>query len=172
MLTVWGPLYNKLRSAIWNDIFMAYKESCPDSERTLPQVKKRQQNLEYEYKLLKQRSQSTGEAGFKKIKEGFPYFNFFDDVMGHRDSVDPSKMALEGSSTFAFEESSSTSLSPQGSVADGGIHEQEAEILTEILLGEKENRTLKKKPRGKAKTNLYVFLVKVIFHSFVHLGKF
>jgi len=78
----------------------------------LPQVKKRQQNLEYEYKLLKQRSQSTGEAGFKKIKEGFPYFDFFDDVMGHRDSVDPSKMALEGSSTFAFEEGSSTSLSP------------------------------------------------------------
>ena len=34
------------------------------------------------------------------------------------DSVDPSKMALEGSPTFAFEESSSTSLSPQGSVAD------------------------------------------------------
>ena len=96
---------------------MAYKESCPDSKITLPQVKKYQQNLEYKYKLLKQCSQSTGEAGFKKIKEGFPYFDFFDDVMGHCNSVDPSKMAIEGSSTFAFEESSSTSLSP-GSVAD------------------------------------------------------
>lgn len=125
MLTVWGPRYSKLRSAsnkerikTWNEIFIAYEENCPDSKRTLPQVKKRQQNLEYEYKLLKQRSQSTGEAGFKKIKEGFPYFDFFDNVMGHRNSVDPSKMALEGSSTFALEESSSTSLSPQGSVAN------------------------------------------------------
>lgn len=125
MLTVWGPQYSKLCSAsnkerikIWNEIFIAYKESCPDSERTLLQVKKRQQNLEYEYKLLKQRSQLTGKAGFKKIKEGFPYFDFFDNMMGHRNSVDPSKMALEGSSTFALEESSSTSLSPQGSVAN------------------------------------------------------
>lgn len=137
MLAVWGQRYSKLRSAsnkerikIWNEIFIAYKESCPDSERTLPQVKKRQQNLEYEYKLLKQRSQSTGEAGFKKIKEGFPYFDFFDDVMGHRDSVDPSKMALEGSSTFAFEEGSSTSLSPQGSVADTENMENEFETAT------------------------------------------
>ena len=118
-LELWGPKYDKLRSAsnkdrvkIWNDIFVAYKEKYPDSERTLPQVKKRIQNLEYEYKLLKQRSQSTGEAGFKKIKEGFPYFDFLDDVMGHRDSVDPSKMAIEGSSTFASEDSSNSSASP------------------------------------------------------------
>ena len=118
-LELWGPKYDKLRSAsnkdrvkIWNDIFIAYKEKYPDIERTLPQVKKRIQNLEYEYKLLKQRSQSTGEAGFKKIKEGFPYFDFLDDVMGHRDSVDPSKMAIEGSSTFASEDGSNTSASP------------------------------------------------------------
>ena len=119
-LVLWEPKYDKLWSAsnkgrvkIWNNIFVAYKESFPDSERTLPQVKKRIQNLEYEYKLLKQRSQSTGEAGFKKIKQGFPYFDFFDDVMGHRDSVDPSKMAIEGPSTFASEHSSNTSPSPQ-----------------------------------------------------------
>ena len=118
-LELWGPKYDKLRSAsnkdrvkISNDIFVAYKEKYPDSERTLPQVKKRIQNLEYEYKLLKQRSQLTGEAGFKKIKEGFPYFDFLDDVMGHRDSVDPSKMAIEGSSTFGSEDGSNTSASP------------------------------------------------------------
>lgn len=77
-LKLWGPKDDKLRSAsnkdrvkIWNDIFVAYKETYPDSERTLPQVKKHIQNLEYEYKLLKQRSHSTGEAGFKKIKERF-----------------------------------------------------------------------------------------------------
>ena len=38
----------------------------------LQQVKKLQQNLEYEFK---QRSRSTGEDGIQKIKEGFPYFN-------------------------------------------------------------------------------------------------
>ena len=32
--------------------------------------------------------------------------------MGHRDSVDPSKMAIEGSSSFASEDSSNTSASP------------------------------------------------------------
>ena len=119
-LKLWGQKYDKLRSAsnkdmvkIWNDIFLAYKEKYPDSERTLPQVKKRIQNLEYKYKLLKQWSQSTSEAGFKKIKERFPYFNFLDDVMDHRDSVDPSNMATKGSSTFASEDSSNTSPSPQ-----------------------------------------------------------
>ena len=60
----------------------------------------RQQNLDNEYKQLKQRTRSTGEAGIQKIKEGFPYFYVFDEVMGHRDSIDPSKMAIEGSSTF------------------------------------------------------------------------
>ena len=50
-------------------------------------------------------SSSTGEAGIKKVKEGFPYFNIFDEVMGQRDSTDPSKMAIEGSSTFTSEPS-------------------------------------------------------------------
>ena len=119
-LKLWGPKYDKLRSAsnkdmvkIWNDIFVAYKEKYPDSERTLPQVQKRIQNLEYKYKLLKERSQSTSEAGFNKIKERFPYFNFLEDVMDHRDSVDPSNMATRGSSTFASEDRSNTSPSPQ-----------------------------------------------------------
>lgn len=73
-LKLWGPKYDKLCSAsnkdrvtIWKNILVAYKEKYPDSERTLPQVKKRIQNVEYEYKLLKQRSQSTSEAGFNKI---------------------------------------------------------------------------------------------------------
>ena len=33
----------------------------------LQQVKKRQQNLEYEFKQFKQRSRSTGEDGIQKI---------------------------------------------------------------------------------------------------------
>lgn len=50
--------------------------------------------------------------------------------MVDRNSVDPCKMAIEGSSTFAFEESSSTSLSPQGSVADTENIENEFETAT------------------------------------------
>ena len=52
-----------------------YKERCSESQRMPQQVKKWQQNLEYEFKQFKQRSRSTGEAGIQKIKEGFPYFN-------------------------------------------------------------------------------------------------
>ena len=79
---------------MWNEIYSTYKECHPGSTRALIQVKKRQKNLEYEFKQLKQRTRSTGEAGIKSIKDGFPYFDLFDEVMGHRDSVDPSKMAI------------------------------------------------------------------------------
>ena len=72
--------------------------------RTLQQIKKRQQNLEYEYKHLKQRTQKTGEAGIKIIKDGFPYFDYFDEVMGHRDCVNLTKIAVEGSSIFTSAE--------------------------------------------------------------------
>ena len=68
-------------------------------------MKKQQQNLENEFKQLKQQTHSTGEAGIKKIKEGFPYFDIFDEAMGHRDSTDPSKMAIEGRSTLTSEPS-------------------------------------------------------------------
>ena len=65
--------------------------SWDQSERTLPQVKKRQQNLEYEFKLLKVKASKTGEEGLDKIKEGFPYYNIFYQTMGYRDSVDRGK---------------------------------------------------------------------------------
>ena len=60
---------------MWNDIYSSYKERCPESQRMLQQVKKRQQNLEYEFKQFWQRSRSTGKDGIQEIKEGFPYFN-------------------------------------------------------------------------------------------------
>ena len=91
--------------ALWNEIYSTYKECHPRSTRTLAQVRKRQKNLEYEFKQLKQLTRSTGEAGIKSIKDGFPYFDLFDEVMSHRDGVDPSKMAIEGSTTFANVES-------------------------------------------------------------------
>ena len=72
LLEAWAPKFSKLRGAsqrekikIWNEIYSLYKERCPESQRTLQQVKKRQQNLDNEYKQLKQRTLSTGEAGIK-----------------------------------------------------------------------------------------------------------
>ena len=47
-----------------------------ESVRTLPKrVKKRVQHLEYDFKNLKQWAQKIGEDGFRKIQEGFPYFD-------------------------------------------------------------------------------------------------
>ena len=45
--------YNKVRTAIWNEIYTDFKSSWDESDRTLPQVKKRQQNLEYEFRQLR-----------------------------------------------------------------------------------------------------------------------
>ena len=41
---------NKERTAIWDEIYKNFKSSWEGNERTLPQVKKRQPNLEYEFK--------------------------------------------------------------------------------------------------------------------------
>ena len=61
----------------------------------MPQVKKGQKNLEYEFKQLKVKASKTGEEGLNKIKEGFPYYSIFDQTIGYRDSVDPAKMKLK-----------------------------------------------------------------------------
>ena len=63
----------------------SYEERCPESPRMLQQVKKRQRNLEYEFK---QRSRSTGEDGIQKIKEGFPYFNILTKERGESTTPD------------------------------------------------------------------------------------
>lgn len=46
-----------------------------------------------------------GEVGLKLIKDGFLYFDFFDEVMGYCDSVDFLKMVIEGSVMFVNGES-------------------------------------------------------------------
>ena len=79
LLQAWGPKFEELkkvstkeRGRIWSEIYNKYKERFTESVRTLPQLKKRIQNLEYEFKNLKVRVKKTGEEGFKKIKKGFP----------------------------------------------------------------------------------------------------
>lgn len=120
LLQAWGPNYEQLKKVltkehgrIWREIYNKYKERFIESVRTLPQVKKRLQNVEYEFKNLKIRVQRTGEEGFKKIKQGFPYYDYLDTIIGQRDNVDPSKMQIE--STAMFSESSNSSESNQNS---------------------------------------------------------
>ena len=84
LLQAWGPKFEELkkvstkeRGRIWSEIYNKYKERFTESVRTLPQLKKRIQNLEYEFKNLKVRVKKTGEEGFKKIKQGFPLLRLF-----------------------------------------------------------------------------------------------
>lgn len=133
---------------MWNEIYSTYKECHPGSTRTLAQVKKRQKNLEYEFKQLKQRTRSTGEAEIKAIKDGFPYFDLFDQVMGHRDSVDPSKMAIEGSATFANGESGASNAAAD--VTENTMNSSMEETpSTATDIGEK--RKTDEKSRSKVK---------------------
>ena len=151
LLEAWAPKFSKLQGAsqrekikIWNDMYSLYKERCPESQRTLQQVKKRQQNLDNEYKQLKQRTRSTREAGIKKIKEGFPYFDVFDEVMGHRDSIDPSKMAIEGSSTFTSEPS--VNDTSQDESVNASVDESEPpDDVTEVQKSSEKRKTEKDK---------------------------
>ena len=158
LLEAWGSRYSKLRGAsprekikIWNDIFSSCKASCPESQRTLQQVKKRQQNLEDDYKQLKQQSRSTGEAGIKRIKNGFPYFDIFDEVMGHRDSIDPSKMAIKGSSTFSAEDDDNASVVENENLSFDDAEETSEEINNVQRSSEKRKAEMQDKSGHKGK---------------------
>ena len=72
-----------MRGGIWSEIFDRYKEQFVESIRMSPQLKKRIQTLEYDFKNLKQQAQNTctDKECFKKIKEDFPYFNYFDETI-------------------------------------------------------------------------------------------
>lgn len=153
LLEAWGPKYSILRRAsqrekvqLWNEIFAQYQERYSESQRTLAQVKKQQQKLEYDYKLLKQRSQSTREAGIKKIKDGFPYFDFFDDVMGHHDSVDPAKTAIEESCTFA---SSAESMDDASAMESVLLNDSESPDQTAVVEKSSGKRQADDKPSGR-----------------------
>ena len=59
LLEAWASKFSKLwgvsqteKIKLWNDTYSLYKERCPKSQRMLQQVKKRHQNLEYEFKQI------------------------------------------------------------------------------------------------------------------------
>ena len=72
-----------MRRGICSEIFDRYKERFVESIRMSPQLKKRIQTLEYDFKNLKQQAQNTctDVECFKKIKEDFPYFDYFDETI-------------------------------------------------------------------------------------------
>ena len=143
-------LRSERKIALWNEIYSTYKECHPRSTRTLAQVKKRQKNLEYEFKQLKQCIRSTGEAGIKSIKDGFPYFDLFDEVMGHHDSVDPSKMAIEGSTTFANGESGASNAALDVTeISMNSSIEETPSMATDI--GDEKSRSKVKRKRREVK---------------------
>lgn len=139
LIRIWGPHYEKLKGVsnkdrirIWNQIYEEFrKKSQPDNGRALPQVKKRLQNLEYEFKQLKLRARTTGEEGLLKIKNNFPYYDMLDEVMGYRDSVNPDLMEIESSSFLPINDypvsssESSTPTPPIGSTSSDSEHESE-----------------------------------------------
>ena len=134
LLHAWAPCFERLKgsstrmcTAIWNEIYEDFKSSCDESERTLLQVKKRQQNLEYEFKQLKLKSSKTGKEGLNKIKENFPYYSIFDETMGYRDSVDPPKMNIESSS---FVPSVSDAVSTPQPTSSGAKERKESSAST------------------------------------------
>ena len=137
LLYAWSARFEKLkgastkvRTAIWNEIFEEFKSSCSETERTFPQVKKRLQNLEYEFKQLKLKASKTGEEGMKKIKENFPYYSIFDQTMGYRDSVDPAKMEIESSSFIP----SASDAGPTAQPISSGEKEREESVTSAASL--------------------------------------
>ena len=50
-------------------------------------VEKRVTNLEYEYRQIRTRMNSTGEEGAKKIMGTFEFFHALDEVLGSRHGV-------------------------------------------------------------------------------------
>ena len=116
LIRAWGPHYEKLKGVsnkdrtvtrIWNEIYEGFRnKGQQDNGRVLPQVKKRIQDLEYEFKQLKLRASNTGEEGLLRIKQNFPYYDMLDDIMGYRDSVNPDLMEIESSSFLPIKDCS------------------------------------------------------------------
>lgn len=108
LIYAYGERYEKLkrsstkeRARLWNDIFLAFQRNTEGGNgRTLQQVKKRQQNLEYEFRRIYTKATSTGEEGMLRLKKNFPYFDLMDSFLGHRDSVNPENMEIESSIIF------------------------------------------------------------------------
>ena len=107
LIEVWGESYAKLKGSsnankkkIWNSIKTNFEKLCRTrnvdiGEKDADKLKKRIQNLEYEYRQKRARMCTTGEEGAKKIKGEFTFFDEMDDVLGCREGSNPERMSVE-----------------------------------------------------------------------------
>ena len=65
--------FHKEKINKWNDIYSSYKERCPESQRMLQQVKKRQQNLvQSSFIEMCEKSMEQDNARFERSAEMSP----------------------------------------------------------------------------------------------------
>jgi len=92
----------------------------------------------------------TGEAGKKSIEDGFPCFNVFDEVMGHRDSVAPWKITIEGSATFANGESgASNAVADVTEISKNSSIEETPSTATDTRKKERQTRRVEVGLKGR-----------------------
>lgn len=101
LLEIWSTKYHadiksvstSQKRKIWEQISYEFEIACREGnisqiqQKSVEQLKKRVTNLEYEYRQIRTRMNSTGEEGAKKIMGTFEFFHALDEVLGSRHGV-------------------------------------------------------------------------------------
>ena len=137
LLEVWGSKYAEIKSAstsqkrkIWEQISCEFVIACRREnisqiqQKFVEQLIKRVTNLEYEYRQIRTRMNSTEEGGAKKIMGTFKFFHAQDEVLGSRHGVNPALMTIE-----------STAIIPSGASVDSMETADEADLSHEVESG-------------------------------------
>ena len=89
---------NKEKKKIWLQILASFQDECTANGvftgRNLGQIKKRIQNLEYEFKQVRKKL-SSGEKDTLRIKAAFPYYDVLNETLRLRDSSEQHRMNSE-----------------------------------------------------------------------------
>ena len=130
LLEIWGKKYAEIKSAstlqkrkIWKQISYEFEIACRREnisqiqQKSVEQLKKRVTNLEYVYRQIRTRMNSTGEERAKKIMGTFKFFHALDEVLGSRNGVNPALMTIE-----------STAIIPSETSVDGVETADEADL--------------------------------------------
>ena len=124
LIEKWGSKFPKLKGSsvatkknIWGKILFEFNSACRErslqnSDKTVEQIKKRINNLEYEYRQIRTKMASTGEEGAMKLKANLAFFDDLDQVLGCRDAVNPDLMPIESTSALP--------VSPTATCTDDG----------------------------------------------------
>ena len=141
LLEIWGTKYAEIKSAstsqkrkIWEQISYEFEIACRKEnisqiqQKSVEQLEKRVTNLEYEYRQIRTRMNSTGEEGAKKIMGTFEFFHALDEVLGSRHGVNPALMTIESTAIIPSEASvDSMEMADEADLS----HEVESEIQSD-----------------------------------------